>query len=321
MRARVQAVAASVRAPMRAHVRILAVPTIVLAALALVAACGGGSGGGAGATVRLAMIADYGVEGPDADAVAGLVAGWSPDAVVTAGDNNYPAGAAATIDRAVGSRYAAFIGSYRGGFGPGSAVNRFFPTLGNHDWEAPGARPHLDYFTLPGNERYYEVAFGPLRVFAIDSDPREPDGVDAGSVQARWLRERLAAAAEPWRIVVFHHAPYGASRHAPARWMRWPFRAWGADAVVAGHNHVYERVMREGLPYLTIGLGGAEPYALAEPAAAGTVARWASGSGALLVTADRDRLELAFIAVGGGVIDRLVLSRSTRLGAAAMLAR
>jgi hypothetical protein len=66
-------------------------------------------------------------------------------------------------------------------------VNQFFPTLGNHDWYTPGAQPYLDYFHLPGNERYYDFVWGPVHFFAIDSDENEPDGVNQSSVQAKWL--------------------------------------------------------------------------------------------------------------------------------------
>ena len=99
---------------------------------------------------RFAVIGDYGFAGQPAQDVAALVRGWRPDLVLTVGDNNYADGAAETIDANVGQYYQPFIGDYRGRYGRGSRENRFFPTLGNHDWAAPGAAPHLAYFTLPG---------------------------------------------------------------------------------------------------------------------------------------------------------------------------
>src|SRR5581483_888244 len=140
--------------------------------------------------VRFAVIGDYGRAGQPERDVAELVKGWSPDFVITVGDNNYEDGAASTIDQNVGQYYHDFIGPYLGSYGEGAATNRFFPVLGNHDWQAAGARPYLDYFTLPGNERYYEVAYGPVHLFALDSDPSEPDGVRSDSAQANWLRAR-----------------------------------------------------------------------------------------------------------------------------------
>ena len=49
-------------------------------------------------------------------------------------DNNYPAGAASTIDANIGKHFHEFIGGYTGAYGAGSAQNRFWPSPGNHDW-------------------------------------------------------------------------------------------------------------------------------------------------------------------------------------------
>ncbi|MBZ0159711.1 MAG: metallophosphoesterase, partial [bacterium] len=114
------------------------------------------------ASVRFAVIGDYGFAGqPEAD-VANLVKSWNPDFIITVGDNNYPSGAVSTIDNNIGQYYHDFISPYLGLWGPGATINRFFPSLGNHDWATTGAQPYLDYFTLPNNERYYDVVWGPV---------------------------------------------------------------------------------------------------------------------------------------------------------------
>ena len=82
---------------------------------------------------RFAVIGDFGLAGqPEAD-VASLVKSWEPELIITTGDNNYPDGEAETIDDNIGQYYQAFIYPYHGAYGPGAEVNRFFPTLGNHD--------------------------------------------------------------------------------------------------------------------------------------------------------------------------------------------
>src|SRR6185436_2129527 len=144
-------------------------------------------------TLHFAVIGDYGSGSADEAAVASLVAGWNPEIVVTVGDNNYPLGEQATIDDHIGQFYSAFIHPYTGAYGPGATVNRFFPSLGNHDWYTAGAVPYLAYFTLPGNERYYDFVRGPVHFFALDSDPNEPDGVTSTSIQGQWLKAKLAA--------------------------------------------------------------------------------------------------------------------------------
>ena len=59
----------------------------------------------AGTTVRFAHIGDYGSSSSNENRVANLVKGWNPDFIVTDGDNNYPNGAASTIDQNIGQFY------------------------------------------------------------------------------------------------------------------------------------------------------------------------------------------------------------------------
>ena len=80
--------------------------------------------------------------------VAALIDRWGVDAIVTAGDNNYLDGAAETIDANIGQYYYEFIHPYTGAYGAGADTNRFFPSLGNHDWNTTNAQPYLNYFTL-----------------------------------------------------------------------------------------------------------------------------------------------------------------------------
>ena len=97
--------------------------------------------------LRFAVIGDYGFDlvGPSVGHVASLVKSWSPDLVITVGDNNYPFGEASTIDVNIGKHYQEFIANYQGAYGAGAldGVNRFFPSLGNHDWYAPEGAPFM----------------------------------------------------------------------------------------------------------------------------------------------------------------------------------
>jgi len=258
--------------------------------------------------VRFAVIGDYGGGTPDEAAVAARVASWNPDFVVTVGDNNYPEGAQATIDDHIGQFYSDFIHPYTGAYGPGASTNRFFPALGNHDWVTPGAAPYLAYFTLPGNERYYEIVRGPIHFFVIDSDVHEPDGNTSTSVQAQWLRSRLALSRSPFDVVVFHHAPYCSSdEHGSQVDLQWPFRAWGADAVLVGHDHLYERVVRDGFPYLVDGLGGFSLYDFGLTPVSGSQSRFRADYGALLVDADEELATFRFVTQADVVVDTFSL--------------
>ncbi len=255
---------------------------------------------------RCVGIGDYGLAGPDELAVANLVHALAPDIVITGGDNNYNTGAAATIDVNIGQYYHDFIAPYTGNFGRGAARNRFFPSLGNHDWLTLNAAPYKAYFTLPGNERYYDFVHGPVRYFAIDSDFHEPDGTSADSIQAAWLQSALAASTSPFNVVYFHHSAYSSGPHGSEDGMRWPFREWGADLVLSGHDHLYERIVRDGFPYIINGLGGAARYAFDPPIACSQV-RYNADFGALTIDATNELMTLRFMTASGNVADTLTL--------------
>jgi hypothetical protein len=137
-------------------------------------------------STRIAVIGDYGSPGKSEQEVAALVDSWRPDYVVTTGDNTY----SPAIDASIGQYYHRYIHPYMGAYGPGAGSNRFFPSLGCNPDTCTGA--YLDYFTLPGNERYYTVTLGELELFVIDSDNQEPDGTAVDSAQAEWLRKSFA---------------------------------------------------------------------------------------------------------------------------------
>ena len=212
------------------------------------------------ALFRFAVFGDFGDSNPAGEqAVAALVESWNVDFILTVGDNAY---APVTIDNAVGQNYADYIGNYSGSYGSGSTISRFFPTLGNHDYDDAGVGAYLAYFTLPDNERYYDFQVGSVHYFAINSDSNEPDGITMGSTQAQWLQTALAASEATYNVVYFHHTPYLSNGGGDAD-MRWPFEAWGADAVFAGHTHDFDLVLRDDngdtvqIPYVTTGRGGA----------------------------------------------------------------
>lgn len=260
---------------------------------------------------RLAVIGDFGMDNQAEADVAALVASWQPDAVLTVGDNNYPDGRAETIDANIGKYYAAFIHPYQGDYGPGATANRFFPALGNHDWHTtagapPLPQPSLDYFALPGNERYYDVVIGPVHVFVLDSDAHEPDGIESTSAQADWLRQGLANSMAPWRIVTMHHPPYSSSlAHGSTPALQWPYAAWGATAVLAGHDHTYERIVRDGIVYFVNGIGGAARYPIGSPIP-GSEARFNADWGAMLIEATAETITYTLAARTGVIHDTYV---------------
>lgn len=252
--------------------------------------------------VRLVVMGDYGWSGPAEQQTSELVHSLHPDFIVTTGDNNYPSGGADTIDQNIGQYFSDFIYPYQGAYGNGARTNKFYPVLGNHDWYTNQAAAYLAYFTLPGNERYYDVVLGDVHFFALDSDEHEPDGVSATSVQALWLKRALADSKSAFKVVAMHHPPYSSGPHGNTSYMQWPYAEWGADLVVAGHDHCYERLNIDGITYLVSGLGGASLYSFGEPVA-GSVARYNEQYGATVLEATSEEMRSMFFDTEGKLID------------------
>lgn len=263
-------------------------------------------------SVKFAAIGDYGDAGPDELAVANLVKSWNPDFIITLGDNNYDIGSASTIDQNIGQYYHEFIYPYTGNYGPGDTVNRFFPSLGNHDWQTPGALPYMNYFVLPGNERYYDFVKGPVHFFVLDGDTNEVDGRDSNSVQALWLKNALASSSSRFNVVYVHNPPYSSGLiHGSEPIMRWPYKRWGASTVMSGDEHLYERLTVNGLTYFVNGLGGSIRSFFGIPLS-GSQVRYNGNHGAMLINAYEDSLVLKFYNISNSLRDNFKILPSLK---------
>ncbi len=259
-------------------------------------------------TVIFAAIGDYGTYDNSERDVANLVLSWQPDFIITLGDNNYPSGAADTMDAAVGQFFHSFIYPYKGEYGEGAPENRFFPCLGNHDLITEDGKPYFDYFTLPGNRRYYDFTWGSVHLFALNDVGSEPDGVGESSIQAMWLKDRLVASTSAWNIVYMHYPPYSSGTHGSTDWARWPYAEWGADAVLSGHDHTYERLEEGGLVYFVNGLGGGGIYNF-ENILDGSQVRFNGDYGAMRMEASATSLQFEFITQASEVVDVYTLTK------------
>lgn len=255
---------------------------------------------------KFAVIGDYGKAGPNELAVANLVNSWNVDFIITTGDNNYEYGGKSTIDTNIGYYYHDYIYPYLGIYGKGADSNRFFPSLGNHDLDSLLGLAYYDYFTLPHNERYYDFNIGHVHFLIINSDPREPDGVDSNSIQALWLKNKLANSNARFKIVYFHHTPYSSGQHGNSVYMQWNFKQWGASIVLAGHDHTYERLSVNDFTYIVNGLGGKSIYNFVNILPQ-SIIRYNENYGAQLVTAYSDSIVLKFYNIENILIDSYTL--------------
>ena len=80
--------------------------------------------------------------------------------------------------------------------------------------------------------------------------------------------------------------------------------------VLAGHDHNYERLLVEGLPYIVNGLGGRSRYELNPVHVPQSQFTFNADYGAMLLTATADSLLLQFFTRRQVLVDSYVLHRS-----------
>ncbi|MWC29321.1 purple acid phosphatase family protein [Paenibacillus sp. MMS18-CY102] len=119
------------------------------------------------------------------------------------------------------------------------------PVTGNHDVieskDAPSFWPITARFNLPNNGAAdapagtnYSLDIGTAHIAVLNTET-------AIDEQAQWLREDLAATAQPWLIVAVHRGPYGGNTYKKVKEWTEIFDTYKVDLVLQGHNHEYSR--------------------------------------------------------------------------------
>lgn len=160
------------------------------------------------------------------------------------------------------------------------------PVPGNHDYMSDSGRPYYDYFGSQAGERgkgyySYDLADGwhivalnsNLCVNSTECEPNPASDPDRAT-QWKWLRDDLARSTRPCTIAYWHHPlftsggpPYGHAGEKKVRPLYQLLYQYGAEIVVNGHNHQYERFAPQdangnadaehGIREFVVGTGGA----------------------------------------------------------------
>src|SRR5947208_14098172 len=150
--------------------------------------------------------------------------------VFALGDNAYPDGTP--------SDYA---NCYAPTWGRHKARTR--PVPGNHDYQTSGAAGYFGYFGPAAGDPvkgYYSYDLGDWHVVALNTNIAH----SPGSPQEQWLRADLAASSKRCTFAYMHHPLFtSGSLGDPGAASLWQaLYDFGAEIVVAGHEHYYERL-------------------------------------------------------------------------------
>ncbi len=130
----------------------------------------------------------------------------------------------------------------------GRHLARTNPAPGNHDYNTSGATGYYTYFGARAGDPakgYYEYSLGNWHVIALNSNCGAVGGCDSNSPQVSWLRGVLAASTAECTVAYWHHPRFSSGLNHGSDATYQPF--WealydaGADVVIGGHDHVYER--------------------------------------------------------------------------------
>jgi len=204
-----------------------------------------------------------------------------------------------------------FRASYAPTWGRLDAIAR--PVPGNHEYGTADAAGYFTYFGAvagPGPGGYYSYDIGAWHLIALNSNCGAVS-CGAGSPQERWLRADLAAHPVPCTLAYWHHPRFSSGDHgdsaATAALWQALFEA-GADVVLNGHDHDYERFAPQtpdatsdptrGIREFVVGTGGKghRPFRASRP---NSEVRDAKAFGALLLTLRPGGYDWRFAAVPG----------------------
>ena len=154
--------------------------------------------------------------------------------VFTLGDNAYDSGTPAQFERC----YDPTWGVSRTGRGRHSAIT----TIGR------SARRPISPTSAPRRaiprKGYYSYDLGTWHVIVVNSNCNEVGGCRRGSPQEQWLRQDLAAHPVRCTVAMWHHPRFSSAQHGDDFGMRDIWKDLvdaGADLVLSGHDHDYER--------------------------------------------------------------------------------
>lgn len=237
----------------------------------------------------IAVVGDFGTARKQEGQVARMVASFHPSFVVTVGDNVYNK-----------KGYKKLVRNYY--------PQKLVPAPGNHDY-LMGIKNFDRFFAIDRRSRSYAYrASSGVDFFILDSTA----GLTSHRVrvkQRNWLVHQMHKSTANFKVVILHHPPYSSAKHGSTKVYQWNFGKYGADLVLSGHDHTYERVIRRGLNYVVDGTGGAPLYPCKKKLVHGSRGCFDKHYGALFLYVNAHQLRGVFRTKISQTLDTFVINK------------
>lgn len=193
-----------------------------------------------------------------------------------------------------------------------------YPILGNHERNSDY---YFNYFSLPGNERWYSFKKGPVHFINLDSySPLAPD-----SEQYKWLKQTLTGSTSAWKVVSSHAPFFSSGPHGGLdaegipreqemanlkKYIMPLLEEYNVSMIFNGHDHLYERSTKEGITHVITGGGGAPLYNVeVDPVQNPYSSKLVVSYHYCIVEATESEFSLNVYDIAGEILDRLTLGK------------
>ena len=226
-----------------------------------------------------------------------------PGIVFAVGDLAYPDGSDEQFAKCYGPTWGRF-------------KDRTRPAPGNHEYHSDGASGYVRFFgDLAGDPQkaYYSYDLGGWHIIALNSECDQVGGCGTDSEQGKWLQKDLAKHPKTCTVAYFHKPLFSSGRahgNDPEVKPLWEtlYHA-GADVVVNGHDHDYERFApqdpngnpdsQHGIREFVVGTGGKNSHRVFGTTKPNSEVRRADTFGVLQLTLHSRSYDWKFIPEAG----------------------
>jgi hypothetical protein len=255
--------------------------------------------------VTVYAVGDIGTCSGSGDTLTGNLLDGTLDPILVLGDIAYQNGSASDFANCFAPPW-------------GRHKSRIRPSPGNHEYQTANAAGYFGYFGAAAGDPslgYYSFDLGAWHVVSLNSGKCSMNPPPAGgcvdAAQEQWLRADLAANPRACTLAFWHHPRFSSGSHGNLATVTPLWQAlmdYGADVVLTGHDHNYQRWVAQdangnanpaGLVEFVVGTGGVTRTSFRTSMPANTAKRSSAAGGVLKLTLRDTGYDWQFVKVAG----------------------